>query len=185
MWRRRSKKMDRRGTERVDWSRREGEVKVTRRGQAVTDSAEDINCYMGYFLSTWTNLAVVSEHFVKSLTSIDIIIPKPGGHSHMNSKWDTLSKERRALQTQKKRMSKWGPKEKMVPKEIQHSTKREKREAWIEELQDSIIFHVLCRWLAWEEWFKYLLFSFTLSQQARSILGMERGSNKRCAKESR
>lgn len=37
-------------------------------------------------LSTWTNLAAVFEHFVKSFTSIDIILPKPGGHGHVNSK---------------------------------------------------------------------------------------------------
>lgn len=183
MWGRRPKKMDRRGTERVDWSRGEGEVNVTKRGQAVTEVGQiqdRISTATEEVLSTRTNLAAVFEHFVKSFTSMDIMLPKPGGHSHVNSKWDTLSKERRALQTKKNtRMSKWGPEEKIEPEEIQHSTKREKREAWVEELQDSIIFHVQCRWLAGEEWIKYLFFSFTLSQQG-PFWEWKRGFNKRC-----
>lgn len=63
MWRKKAEKMDRRGPERVDWSRGEGKVNVTKRGQAVTEVSRDqsrILTATEMFLSTWTNLAAFS-----------------------------------------------------------------------------------------------------------------------------
>ncbi|MEQ2178474.1 hypothetical protein GOODEAATRI_014381 [Goodea atripinnis] len=49
------------------------------------------------FLSAQANLAPLLGHFVNTLVSIDIMIQKPGGHSHVHSKQDGLSKKTGAL----------------------------------------------------------------------------------------
>ncbi|MEQ2280162.1 hypothetical protein AMECASPLE_016805 [Ameca splendens] len=100
------------------------------------------------FLSAQANLAPLLGHFVNTLVSIDIMIQKPGGHSHVHSKQDGLSKKTGALKMINKNEKNEVERTKKGPKELLQTTMgREERgrEAETEELQDSIIFHVQCR----------------------------------------
>lgn len=103
--------MDRRGTERVERSGGEGEGNVAKRGQAVTEvgqnrdrisnATDNVSFFFPPFFFLLGSIWRCFLHTLGTLISVDVTIRKPGGHSHVRSKQDGVSKKKGSTQDNK------------------------------------------------------------------------------------